>query len=202
MAQMIGLSEQQISLKGTVTAPTLVNGSSHRILAYTLLFQNSSGQTIQARIQSFLGEYSRQGAGNAGIAPGGERPWKTYAETNPNPLESATQVVLDSALYDTGQLVGPDQANSFDTLRGDIDGERAAHALLLADPQSPTVWVSIEAAMNGQMSPPSGSKYYQNAYNLMARMMAKELVRVNQKAGLQRALRIAQSSQSYPAIYR
>jgi hypothetical protein len=67
MAQTVGLPEYGVQLTGTVLTPVVVNNSSHRILAFTLQWEES-GVKSQPETTSFMGQLrSRQGAG---IGPG------------------------------------------------------------------------------------------------------------------------------------
>jgi hypothetical protein len=213
MAQTVGLPEYGIQLTGTVLSPVVVNNSSHRILAFTLQWEESgvrSGQeTTNFLLQFRSAELRRRGAG---VGPG-ESYGKDIAPIPPPevrtaggepPHAHATKVWLDSALFDNGLLVGPDLSNTFDALTRFVQAELAVHSLLLsADKTSrEAAWSKIGEIAATQPNPPgdpvAGHAQYLAAF--VAHNAAEELLRVRDRAGEAAAIALAASTQAYPKI--
>lgn len=203
-----GLARHGVFLQGTPGSPLIVNQSSHRILAYTLLFVHANGATTPS-LQVMLGQLRNQPLTSVGIAPMTTYTHRSSAEVrDPNgalPTEQALSVVLDSVLFDDGTLVGPDEAGSFYPLTARIQAEKDAHAVLLHADGAASAWATLASFASGKTLPPVDAGQplaYQHRYQALFQIYAEELLHVRSKGGESAALRLAHSSAFYPVIVR
>ena len=203
-----GLPQYGVLLSGTVSSPIIVNNSSHRILAYTLLFDQKKRCVKPVRICD-----ARPATQTAyilgGIAPLASHRHDSSAEVRDakgqSPTIGAKAVVLDSVLFDDGTLVGPDKAGSFDQLTARIQAEKDVHAVVVTANGADSVWTALERMASGQTVPaiqPSRSQMYQYRYQSMFKTYAAELLNVRVRAGNAAALDLARSSVFYPTIVK
>ena len=202
-----GLPKYGVFLEGTVSSPIIVNHSSHRILAYCLLFDHGSGVVIPS-LQVMLGQLRRQPMSAVGIAPGGQHLHQPVAQVadakGQLPNEGPIALTLDSVLFEDGTLVGPDKSGSFDQLTARIQAEKDVHAVL-KNGGTPSAWTALERIASGQTSPApeqSRSQGYRSRYQAMFRASAVELLNVRSRAGDAAANDLARSSAFYPAIVK
>ena len=103
MAQMIGLPQAEVTLAGTLTAPLIINNSSHWILAYTLVDQDAAGH-VRPHTYDMIGQLRNNP--RAGIAPGAsfseaQLPMRTeIRDASGAPPPPPTQVSLDQHAAD------------------------------------------------------------------------------------------------------
>jgi len=207
MAQA-GLPKYGVLLGGSVSSPTIVNNSSHRILAYTLLFDQGNG-AVHPSLYEMLGQLRKLPMSSVGIAPGVSLPHNPSAQVRDakgqSPYAVAIAVSLDSVLFDDGTLVGPDKAGSFDQLTARIQAEKDIHAILLNGNGAESAWAALSGIASGQAVAPtqaSRSQPYQGRYASMYKVFAAELLRVRSGTGDAAALHLAGSSMSYPTIVK
>src|SRR6516162_9440441 len=125
-----------VSLGGSASAPLIINNSSHRVLAYTLMFQGANGGASFSSF-SMLGQLRDQPISNVGIASGASwahnsRPTAVQSldAKGQSPFAFATSVALDSVLFEDGRIVGPDKAGSYDQLTALVQAEKDVHDII------------------------------------------------------------------------
>ena len=201
-AQMIGLPNARVTLAGTPTAPQIVNGSSHRILRYTLVEQGTSGAG-RPRTYDMIRQFINDP--RAGIAPGAtfSEAQLVHAETRDArgaPPPPPIQVLLDSILFDNGVLVGPDKFNSYDAITAMLRAQRDINQAVGAGNWSKLQ--QIAAAGGGDIGALSGSRMYERNYRLFVVSTARELLTVRDRSSDAAAVKLAASLASFPTISR
>ena len=198
-------------LGGSASDPLIINNSTHRVLAYTLIFQGVNGGESSSPF-SMLGQLRDQPISNVGIAPGSSwahnaRP--TVAQTldakGQSPFASAASVALDSVLFEDGRLVGPDKAGSYDQLTALVQAERDVHDIITTARDLAHAWAVLESIAAGQTQPPrdqSRSEKYWLRYLTAYRNFSTELLRVRTIAGDAAAMNLASKYMFTPKIVK
>jgi hypothetical protein len=204
MAQMTGLPQAGVTLAGTPGSPVIVNNSSHRILAYTLLSQGTGGRG-SPHTYNMIGQLRNNP--QAGIAPGTSFPEAQLMPSRPETRDASgtpppppTQVSLDSVLFEDGVLVGPDKNNSFDAITARLRAQNDVNATVEAG-----AWPKLQqiVAAGKTVAPPrADSEIYQFFYSLGLFDAAEEMLRVRERSGDAGALQLAASMRIYPTITR
>jgi hypothetical protein len=203
IAQMTGLPQAGVTLIGTPASPVIVDNSSLRILAYTLLYQGTAGRGSPHTF-SMIGQLRNNP--QAGIAPGtsfseAQLPARTETrDASGNPPPPPTQVSLDSVLFENGVLVGPDKNNSFDAIAARLQAQKDVNSTVEAG-----AWPKLQqiVAAGKTVAPPrADSEIYQFFYRLGLVNAAEEMLRVRERSGDAGALQLAASMRIYPTITR
>jgi hypothetical protein len=203
MAQMIGLPDAGVTLAGTPTAPVIVNDSSHRILRYTLVEQDATGN-VRPHSYDMIRQFINDPL--AGIAPGAEFPEAQLLQRTETrnasgaPPPPAIQVALDSVLFDDGVLVGPDKSNSYDAITARLQAQHDINAAVEAGNWSNLQ--QIVATGDGGVRALASSGMYERNYRLFVVSAAKEVLSVRDRSGDAAALKRAASMASFPMITR
>lgn len=196
-----GLAQYGVLLGGGVVHPTIINNSSHRIVAYALMFDR------HASIVNLMGQLRTTPVSSIGIAPGAtfvhsslHRPQTGNASGQ---VATYTSVSLDAVVFDDGRVVGPDQSGTLDQLTAQIQAEKDVADILNQNPQSASTWESLQMLASGQTNlASSGSRLRQFRYGDSVRASATELLRVRAAGGVAAALKVAQSSAAYPTLVK
>jgi hypothetical protein len=203
-------SLEGVSLGGTVSAPVIVNNSSHRVLEYTLLFQGPKGPS-RPSTYSMLPQLRKEPLSSVGIAPGTSWTHPTNAfvqvlDASGQPsVASVTNVVLDSVLFEDGRPVGPDKAGHYEMLILSLQAERDAHEILTTATDVAHAWTVLENIASGQTKPPrdpSQSEKDWIFYSQVYRTRATELVQVRSKLGDAAAMDLARAYVFSPKIVK
>ena len=202
IAQMVGLPQAGVILAGTPASPVVINNSSHWILAYTLVNQNTAGRVLP-HTYDMIGQLRNNP--RAGIAPGasfpdGQLPRVETRDASGAPPLPPTQVSLDSVIFDNGELVGPDRAKIFDVITARLQAQKDVNLAVEAG-----AWSKIQQIADGGNTgapAPAGSEMYQRSYRQRAVIAATEMLRVRERTGDAGALQLAASMAAYPTITR
>ena len=200
-----------VSLGGNPSAPLIINSSSHRVLAYALMFQGANGVSSFSSF-SMLGQLRDQPTSNVGIAPGASwahnsRPTVVQAADakGQSPFAFATSVALDSVLFEDGRLVGPDKAGSYDQLTALVQAEKDVHDIITTAKDLVQAWRVLENIAAGQTRPardPSQSDKYWRRYLVAYRNYSTELLQARSNVGDTAAINLAHMYMFKPKIVK
>jgi hypothetical protein len=150
---IVGLSEYGLSLSGNSSQPLLVNQSRRRVIVYTVLFKilrDGRPYTISRSVSALLSiRNSLFTADRTSVPPGSQR----LVAMDGQDGDRVRSVSLDAAIFDDGEVVGPDETHTGDVVAAQIAAERdLAETVLsgIASRERSVLWAAIrQAATNG-----------------------------------------------------
>jgi hypothetical protein len=143
---------------------------------------------------------------------------------NGQPGDEVKSVSLDAAIFENGEVVGPDLTHTADRIAAEIAAERDLAQTVLSGTASKdrsVLWATVRQAASNEgvgtvVIPPIPNnatvpgrnpyrpvdmKLYTRTYGEQRKEFAEELSRIQQKAGDETATRIAAQTSGYPELW-
>jgi hypothetical protein len=219
-----GLPDVGLSLSGDPGQPLLRNNAERRVIVYTIRFSilRNGNPFMISRCLSALLNMRNQLSDEITVPPNGERSIAMAGR----PGDVIQSVSLDAAIFEDGEIVGPDSTNTSDRIAARIQAERDLGDMVLAkgvgNQERTSLWTAVHEvakagprntelphARNHEEIPagralhlPSDAREYARIYREQQMSYATELSSVQQKAGDVFAIDLASRSVGYPSLWR